>query len=291
MLRPYSTARWGPPALHVLCSHVRRPWRPHLRETGGWRQRWGRGGAEVTDSIRGQGRAWPHEGGHLHTGSETGGCRGTERAGTTMPWSWIRGEAWRPGEKTKGRAWGRRGGDAAPRGDGEYCTLGVSGHMRTRAREKLAGIAERSPDRGRANWLEERTLEGSAPEEPWVVQMRPREDLDHGVREWGCWFRASRSRTLLDRLEAVHHVSRERVLWPVRGPDCCAHRSHWHVQGMATGRATAQTWQRQPWKSVEAKARDGESHGWAWGCLPPRAEGLPPGCGGRPLQRSLLFHL
>ena len=56
------------------------------------------------------------------------------------------GSAERPGGlgRTPGEgAWGRRGGDAAPRGGGEYCTLGESGHMRTRAREKLAGTAFR----------------------------------------------------------------------------------------------------------------------------------------------------
>lgn len=40
--------------------------------------------------------------------------------------SWIWGEARGPEEKTRVRgAWGRRGGDVAPRGDGEHGTLGL----------------------------------------------------------------------------------------------------------------------------------------------------------------------
>lgn len=75
------------------------------------------------------------------------------------------------------------------------------------------------------------------------------------------------------------------------------------VPGEAT--VTVSTWsqgeqrlghdRRQSWKSVEAKARDGERHGWAWGCLPPRAEGLPMACRGisptGPPQYSSLYFI
>ena len=140
---------------------------------------------------------------------------GTDWGGKRMLRSWIWGEARGPEEKTRVRgAWGRRGGDAAPRGDGEHSTLGLEDTWRREGGKNWRGLRlERSPDSGRANWLEERTLR-EVFRNSWVVQMRPGEGLDHvGVRGWGCWFTASLSRMLLDSLEAVHRVTGEQVLW------------------------------------------------------------------------------
>lgn len=59
-------------------------------------------------------------------GSEAGGCQGDRSGWKEDAESWIWGEARGPEEKTRVRgAWGRRGGDVAPRGDGEHGTLGL----------------------------------------------------------------------------------------------------------------------------------------------------------------------